>query len=84
MARGGAAVERRFTFPGGQAGLRYWQAAAIDADTAPLREALSNLFADHPLGAWLATNPNDAELRENLLRRVNWQLELVSADQLAA
>jgi tetratricopeptide (TPR) repeat protein len=84
MARGGAAVERRFTFPGGQAGLRYWQAAAIDADTAPLREALSNLFADHPLGAWLATNPNDAELREKLLRRVNWQLELVSADQLAA
>jgi hypothetical protein len=84
MARGGTAVERRFTFPGGQAGLRYWQAAAIDADTAPLREALSNLFADHPLGAWLATNPNDAELREKLLRRVNWQLELVSADQLAA
>ena len=84
MARGGAAIERRFAFPGGQAGLRYWQAAAIDADTAPIREALSSLFADHPLGAWLATNPSDAELRENLLRRVNWQLELVPADEVAA
>ena len=77
MARGGAAVERGFTFPGGLAGLLYWQATAVDADTAPIREALSNLFAEHPLGAWLATNPSDAELRENLLRRVNWQLELV-------
>jgi tetratricopeptide (TPR) repeat protein len=84
MARGGAAVERCFTFPGGQAGLLYWQAAAVDADTVPIREALSSLFAEHPLGAWLATNPGDAELRENLLRRVNWQLELVSADELAA
>jgi hypothetical protein len=84
MARGGDAVERCFTFPGGQAGLLYWQAAAVDADTVPIREALSSLFAEHPLGAWLATNPGDAELRENLLRRVNWQLELVSADELAA
>jgi hypothetical protein len=84
MARGGAAVERDFTFPGGQAGLLYWQAAAVDADTAPIREALSSLFAEQPMGAWLATNPSDAELRENLLRRVNWQLELVSADELAA
>ena len=84
LARGGAAAERRFAFPGGQAGLRYWQAAAIDADTAPIREALSSLFADNPLGTWLATNPSDAELRDKLLRRVNWQLELVSADELAA
>ena len=83
MARGGSAVERRFTLPGGQAGLRYWQAAAVDADTAPIREALSSLLPDHPLGAWLATNPSDAELRNILLRRVNWQLELASADELA-
>src|SRR5271166_4898764 len=83
MARGGAAVEQRFTFPGGQAGLLYWQAAAVDADTAPIRSALSSLFAEHPLGTWLATDPSDAELREKLLRRVNWQLELVSAGELA-
>jgi len=84
MARGGAAVERGFTFPGGQPGLLYWQTAAIDADTEPVREALLSLFAEHPLGAWLATNPSDAELRENLLRRVNWQLGLVSAGELEA
>ncbi|MBX3497744.1 MAG: hypothetical protein KF769_16035, partial [Parvibaculum sp.] len=84
MARGGAAVERGFTFPGGQAGLLYWQAAAVDADTAPIREALSSLFAEHPLGTWLASGPSDAELREKLLRRVNWQLELVSSAELAA
>jgi tetratricopeptide (TPR) repeat protein len=83
MARGGAAVERDLTFPGGQAGLLYWQSAAVDADTTPIRDALSSLFAEHPLGAWLATNPSDAELRENLLRRVNWQLELLSANELA-
>jgi hypothetical protein len=47
MARGGAAVERSFRFPGGQAGLRYWQAAAIDADTEPIRDALSSLSITH-------------------------------------
>jgi hypothetical protein len=46
--------------------LLYWQAAAVDADTAPIRAALSSLFADHPLGAWLATNPGDAELRDHV------------------
>lgn len=84
MARGGAAVERHFAFPGGRPGLLYWKAAAVDADTAPVRKALSSLFADHSLGVWLRTNPSDAELREKLLRRVNWQLELVSADELTA
>ncbi|WFE89790.1 hypothetical protein K1718_00055 [Roseibium porphyridii] len=83
MARGGASVERRFSFPEGQSGLVYWRSAAIDADTAPIREALLDLFSEHPLGEWLTENPSDAELREKLLRRVSWQLELEAADMLS-
>ncbi len=83
MARGGVAVERRFEFPNKQAGLFYWQAAAIDADTGPLRKALSEIFSGQPLAEWLSSNPDDSELRAKLLRRVNWQLELLPADDLA-
>ena len=82
MARGGAAVERDFGFPGGKPGLQYWQAAAGDADTASIREALAILFAGEPLGAWIGTSPSDDDLRGKLLRRVSWQLELASAEEL--
>lgn len=82
MARGGAAVERSFSFPGGVSGLAYWKVAALDADTTPLRAALQGLFQDEPLGRWLASNPSDDELRRRFLRRVSWQLDEHPADVL--
>lgn len=83
IARGGAALERQFQFPDGQPGLRYWALAALDADTAPMRAALLALFEGDPLGEWLASEPDDEELRNRLLRRVDWQLESASAGELA-
>src|SRR5258708_3484994 len=83
IARGGAVSERGFKFPDGMPGLRYWTVAALDADTAPLRKALAAIFADKPLGAWVASNPPDDELRSRLLRRVIWQLENIPAHPLA-
>src|ERR1700730_10899196 len=40
LARGGAACERDYDFPGGLPGLSYWRSAALDSDTQPLRAAL--------------------------------------------
>jgi hypothetical protein len=82
LARGGAAVEKEYLFPGNIPGLIHWKAAAIDADTTSLRIALETLFADHSLGIWLRSKPNDSELRERLLRRITWQLEEQAADSL--
>lgn len=82
LARGGAAVERDYAFPGALPGLVYWRAAALDADTQPLREALIGILPESPLGNWLASDPSDYELRSRLLRRVQWELESISADQL--
>jgi hypothetical protein len=83
IARGGAVIERGFVLPGNVSGLRYWTAAALDADTEPLRGVLGAIFADGPLGSWLASKPTDDELRSRLLRRVIWQLENIPADALA-
>jgi hypothetical protein len=82
IARGGAVREKDFEFPEKLPGLLYWRAAAIDAATAPVRNALSAIFADKPLGAWIASGPTDQELRTHLLRRVEWQLEDVATDTL--
>lgn len=68
-ANGGAARERYHEFPDKVPGLEYWHKAAIDADTAPIRAALSTIFADEPLGTWIASDPSDYEFRERLLRR---------------
>ncbi|QND55807.1 hypothetical protein [Mesorhizobium huakuii] len=82
LARGGAAIERGFDFPGNLSGLAYWRAAAMDSDTQPLRAALSAILAGTPLGEWVAAGPSDAELRSRLLHRVQWELESISAEQL--
>ncbi len=82
LARGGVATERDYSFPDNVAGLLYWKAAAIDADTGPVRDALKALFSEHPLGKWIESNPDDDEFRQRLLRRVNWQLEALPADAL--
>ncbi|OHV83918.1 hypothetical protein LCM4579_15295 [Ensifer sp. LCM 4579] len=82
ISRGGAGIERNHAFPDKAPGLRYWRAAAIDADTAPLRTSLIAILGDTKLGRWLASGPTDAELRDRLLRRVQWELDAVSADEL--
>ncbi|WP_316355193.1 hypothetical protein [Devosia sp.] len=82
MARGHEAVERGFSLPDGLSGIAYWRAAALDADTAPLRAMLVTLLAGSELGDWLASSPTDTELRDRLLRRVSWQLEELPADAL--
>lgn len=82
LARGGATVERGHAFPDCVPGLAYWRAAAAGADTQPLRAALIEILSESPLGRWLMSNPDDAELRFRLLRRVQWELDSISADQL--
>jgi hypothetical protein len=82
LAHGAAAAERSMSFPDGQAGLVYWQAAARDADTGPIRSALSGVFANTPIGNWLEGEPTDEELRERLLRRVTWALNAPTAEAL--
>ena len=82
LARGGAAGERDHVFPGTSPGLVYWRAAAMDADTQPLRSALINILPDSSLRSWLISQPDDAELRSRLLRRVQWELNSHSAEQL--
>lgn len=82
IANGGTAQERDYTFPDGSSGLDYWKYASIDADTTPLRTVLGAIFADDPLGSWIAGNPPDTELREKLLRRVQWTLRSASIDVL--
>lgn len=84
LARGGVARERDVSFPGDAPGLRYWQIAAIDGDTAPMRDALLYLFDNEPIGAWLATNPTDEEFRSKLLRRIEWALDSLSSAGLTA
>jgi hypothetical protein len=75
IAHGQAAQQRGFTFPDNTPGLVYWRQAALDADTSPLRTALSVLFRDTPIAAWIDKNPTDEDLRNKLLRKVSWQLE---------
>jgi hypothetical protein len=54
----------------------------MTVDTAPLCNALGVLFAGEPLGAWLATNPSDRELRRRLLSRVTWALNAAPTNDL--
>jgi hypothetical protein len=82
LARGGAAVERDHTFPDALAGLIYWRSAAMDADTQPVRKALINILPETSLRRWLTSEPGDVELRSRLLRRVQWELDSQSAEQL--
>jgi hypothetical protein len=84
LARGGAALEREFKFPDKISGLKYWAAAATDADPAPIRAALAETHKDTLLGEWLRTNPSDEEFRARLLTRVSWQLDLKPAESLVA
>jgi hypothetical protein len=84
VARGGATAERGHTFPGGASGLSYWQAAAIDADTQPIRAALLAILPESSLYRWIGSNPSDEKLRSLLLRRVQWQLSAASVDGLSA
>ncbi|MGD9815185.1 MAG: hypothetical protein AB7Q23_08255 [Hyphomonadaceae bacterium] len=84
VANGGVAVERDYTFPGGAGGLSYWGDAGRGADTAPIRVALSALFKDETLGAWLASNPSDDDLRDKLLRRVTWALNASDTNELTS
>ena len=74
LGNGGAAREQGQNFPNDEPGLDYWAKAAVDADTAPVRNAIMLIFKGEPIGDWIATNPRDEELRERLLRRVQWQL----------
>jgi hypothetical protein len=74
IANGTAARERNLEFPRGVAGIDYWGAAVIDADTGPIRTALAAIFDDQPLGQWIKSNPSDQELRTRLLSRVRWML----------
>ena len=83
IANGDVAHERGFSFPDQIAGLDYWPKAAIDADMAPLRAALSSIFAGEQLGIWLATNPSDEELRARLLRSVRWEMRALDHDPLS-
>lgn len=83
IANSGAAREQNLIFPGNAPGLVYWGIAALDADTAPIREALATIFAGEPIGEWISGNPNDEELRARLLRRVQWMLNALDAKPLA-
>ena len=50
IAKGRAARERELTFPNDMAGIDYWAAAVLGADTSPMRTALASIFEDEPLG----------------------------------
>jgi hypothetical protein len=82
IANSGAAREQKLTFPANAPGLEYWGIAALDADTAPIREALATVFAGEPIGEWIAGTPSDEELRARLLRRVQWILNALDAAPL--
>jgi tetratricopeptide (TPR) repeat protein len=82
LARGGAAIERDYSFPGGAPGLIYWRAAALGADTKSFRSALIDILSGTPLGHWLASNPDDAELRSRFLNPIQWELGSISATEL--
>ena len=69
-----AAREQGTTFPDDTAGLIYWKQAASGADPSPLRTLLDGLFANTALGAWLRSNPSDADLRTRLLGRIEFVL----------
>ena len=45
------------------AGIEYWRAAVLGADTAPIRAALASIFDGEPIGEWIKGNPRDEELR---------------------
>jgi hypothetical protein len=82
IAKGRAARERGLTFPNDMAGIDYWAAAVLGADTSPMRTALAAIFEDEPLGEWIESNPSDEELRARLLGRVRWMLQALDEGPL--
>lgn len=64
--------ERSQRFPDGRPGLEYWRVAARDdADTTPLRRALSQSSLDADLVSWVQTTSDDI-LRAELLRPIRF------------
>jgi hypothetical protein len=82
IAKGRAARERGLTFPNGMAGIDYWAAAVLGADTSPIRTALASIFEGEPLGEWIEGNPSDEELKVRLLGRVRWMLQALDEGPL--
>ena len=82
IAKGRAARERGLTFPNGMAGIDYWAAAVLGADTSPIRTALASVFEGEPLGEWIEDNPSDEELQVRLLGRVRWMLQALDEGPL--
>ena len=74
LTNSSAAREQGAVLPGDQAGLTYWKEAASGEDTSPLRDLLAVIFANSPLGIWLQSNPSDAEIRTQLLQRIEFVL----------
>ena len=64
------------------AGIDFWAAAVLGADTGPIRAALASIFEDEPLGKWIESNPTDEELRGRLLGRVQWMLQALDEGPL--
>lgn len=65
--------EQGSSFPNEVGGLEYWRVAArAGADTVPLRGFLQSLPLDDQIATLVREGSDDA-LRENLLRRVNWE-----------
>jgi len=83
IANSGAAREQNLSFPGNSPGLVYWTSATLDGDTSAIRVALATIFADGPIGRWIAESPSDEELRARLLRRIQWMLNASDATPLA-
>lgn len=82
IAQGGAAREQGLAFPDNVAGIDYWRAVVLGADTAPIRSALASIFNGEPIGEWINSNPSDEELRARLLTRVRWTLDALEEGPL--
>ena len=69
-----AAQEHGFPFGPGKKGLEYWQRAELDhIDIGPLREFLLKLELSTSLTSFMQSATDD-ELRENLIRRIKWDM----------
>jgi hypothetical protein len=66
------------------AGINYWAAAVLGADTSPIRTALASIFEGEALGRWIKGNPSDEELRARLLGRVQWMLQALDESPLTS
>jgi hypothetical protein len=74
--------EKGLAFPGKVSGLAYWRIAARDqSDVAPLRKALRSLELHADLKAFLKDG-TDAQIRERLLRPIQWLDSSRSQDEI--